>query len=79
MNLNQSIPLCFDYEEKHYEGEAYPSTPECADCTAYDVYLQDEFAGTIIKTNSKWLSDSHLDRGLLATIGGVIIAMLVTI
>jgi hypothetical protein len=79
MDSKQSIALSFDYDDKHYEGEAYPSTPEGADCTAYDVYLGNEFTGTIIKTNNAWKSDSHLESGLLAAIGSVIIAMLVTL
>ena len=73
MSSRQSIALSFDYADKHYEGEAFPTTPECDDSTAYDVYLLDEFTGTIIKTNNTWRSDSHLDSGLLAAIGSVIL------
>ena len=76
---NQSIPLNFEYADRHYKGEAIQASSEStSSCPAFDVFLEDEYTGTVIKTNNTWRSDNHLDSGLLAAIGSVIITLLMT-
>jgi hypothetical protein len=80
MQSKERIALSFDYANKHFEGEAFPaSTPDSDACPAFDVYLQNEFTGTVIKTDTAWKSDSHLDRGLLAAIGSVLLTVMVVV
>ena len=78
MNTNQSLALNFDYENKHYEGEAIPASSKTSTTPAFDIYLDNEYNGTIVKTNNRWLSDNHFDNGLIAAIGSIIITLLMT-
>lgn len=79
MNLNQTIPLTFNYRDKHYEGEAIHASSESASsCPAFDIFIDNEYTGTIVKSNNKWRSDNHFDSGLIAAIGSVIITLLMT-
>jgi len=79
MNSAEIIPLKFDYKDEHYEGEAVPASPENASsCPAFDIFIDDEYTGTIVKSNDSWRSDNHFDSGLIAAIGSVIITLLMT-
>ncbi|HEY2725892.1 MAG TPA: hypothetical protein VGI61_01860, partial [Parafilimonas sp.] len=71
MNINQSLALNFDYENKHYEGEAVPASSEqsLSKNPAFDIFINNEYNGTIVKTDDHWISDNHFDSGLIAAIG----------
>jgi hypothetical protein len=76
MNATKSIELNFDYQNKHYHGEAVPAyAKQNNETPAFDIYLDDEYNGTIVKTKDRWISDNHFDNGLIAVIGGIIIAL----
>jgi hypothetical protein len=80
MNSKKNIELNFDYQNKHYKGEAVPASSKQASSAypAFDIFLDDEYNGTIIKTDDHWTSDNHFDSGLIATIGSIIITLLMT-
>jgi hypothetical protein len=80
MNANQSLALNFDYENKHYEGEAIPASSKQSFLTnpAFDIFIDDEYNGTIVKTDDRWTSDNHFDSDLVAAIGSIILAVLIT-
>jgi hypothetical protein len=79
MNADQSLALNFDYNNKHYNGEAVPAAAKQCTSTnpAFDIFINDEYNGTIVKTDDRWTSDNHFDSNLVAVIGSVIIAFLV--
>ena len=79
MNTDQSLALNFDYENKHYQGEAIPASSEKSSLAnpAFDIFLDDEYSGTIVKTDNRWISDNHFDSGLITAIGSVLIAFLI--
>ena len=78
MNANQSFALNFDYENKHYEGEAVPAAAKQCTLTnpAFDIFIDNEYNGTIVKTDDRWTSDNHFDSGLITAIGSVLITLL---
>lgn len=80
MKSKSSIELNFDYGNKHYKGEAIPASAEqsSSTCPAFDIFLDNEYNGTIVKTNGHWTSDNHIDSGLIAAIGSIIITLLMT-
>ena len=80
MNPKQNIELNFDYQDKHYEGEAVPASSKQTSSSypAFDIFLDNEYNGTIVKTDDHWTSDNHFDRGLIAAIGSIIITLLMT-
>lgn len=80
MNADQSLALNFDYGNKHYEGEAVPAAAKQCTSTnpAFDIFLYNEYNGTIVKTGDHWISDNHFDSGLIAAIGSVLITLLIT-
>ena len=80
MNADQSLALNFDFENKHYEGEAVPASSKQTSSTnpAFDIFLDDEYNGTIVRTDGHWTSDNHIDSGLIAVVGSIIFAFLVT-
>ncbi len=80
MNNNQSLALNFDYENKHYEGEAVPASfkQDASSNPAFDIFLDNEYNGTIVRSNGRWASDNHIDSGLITVIGSIIITLLVT-
>jgi len=79
MNSSEVIPLKFDYKDEHYEGEAvHASSKSASSCPAFDIFIDDEYTGTIVKSNNNWISDNHLDSGLIAAIGSVLITLLMT-
>ena len=63
MNLNQIVWLDFDYMNKHYEGEAIPSSSVLnnSHVPAFDVYFNNEYSGTMFVSDNNWISDCHLD------------------
>ena len=67
----KSIPLNFYYQDKHYQGEAITSSSKQSTATfpAFDIFLNDEYNGTIVKAKDQWASDNHFDSGLIAAIG----------
>lgn len=79
MDTNQGLALNFDYGNKHYQGEAIPASSEKNSTAnpAFDIFLDDEYNGTIVETDGHWTSDNHIDSGLIAAIGSVLIAVLV--
>ena len=81
MNTHEIIALNFDYANKHYEGEAIPASSENASttCPAFDIFIDDEYTGTIVKTGNNWRSDNHFDTGLIACIGSVLITLLMSL
>jgi hypothetical protein len=38
------------------------------DMPAFDIFLDDEYNGTIVKTSGRWISDNHFDSELIAII-----------
>lgn len=80
MNSKRSITLNFDYQDKHYEGEAVSASSKqtAALYPAFDIFLDDEYNGTIVKTDDHWTSDNHFDSGLITAIGSIIITLLMT-
>ncbi len=79
MNTTESIKLNFDYQNRHYYGEAVPAYAKQSNETpAFDIYLDNEYNGTIVKTKDKWTSDNHFDSGLIAVIGAIIITLLMS-
>ena len=81
MNLKQSISLKFDYQDKHYEGEAIPASSEqtASVFPAFDIFFDNEYTGTIVKNHDRWISDNHLDNGLIAAIGSALITLIMTL
>ncbi|MEP6466745.1 MAG: hypothetical protein ABJB05_10590 [Parafilimonas sp.] len=80
MNTDESLALNFDYENKHYEGEAVLASSKKSTETnpAFDIFLGDEYNGTIVETDGHWATDNHLDSGLLTVIGSVILGALMS-
>lgn len=81
MNFNESLSLNFDYENKHYEGEAIPASSKKSTLAnpAFDIFLDNEYNGTIVQTDDRWTSDNHFDHGLIAVIGSTIITCLMAV
>jgi len=80
MNMirNKIFELNFNYQNKHYNGEAIGAyAKQNNDMPAFDIFLDDEYNGTIVKTNGRWISDNHFDSDLIAVIGSIIITLLV--
>ena len=73
--MKQSIKLEFDYQNKHYKLEAIPASPKRfnASFPAFDIFLDNEYNGTIVKINNGWKSDNHFDNDLVSTIGILLI------
>lgn len=77
---NRIIKLNFDYQNRHYNGEAIAAyARQNNDTPAFDIFLDDEYSGTIVKTKDRWISDNHFDADLIAIIGSIIIALLVAL
>jgi hypothetical protein len=79
MDTNQGLALNFDYGNKHYEGEAIPASSKKSSLAnpAFDIFLDDEYNGTIVKTDGRWTSDNHFDNGLIAAIGSILIPLVI--
>jgi len=78
MNLipNTTIKLNFNYQNKQYNGEAISAyAKQNNDVPAFDIFLDDEYNGTIVKTSGRWISDNHFDSDLIAFIGSIIITL----
>ena len=71
MNLNQVVWLDFDYMNEHYEGEATPalSFPTGSMIPAFDIYFNNEYSGTVIQDENRWVPDQPMDMGLVKIIG----------
>lgn len=77
---NKIIELNFNYQNKQYNGEAVAAyAKQNNDTPAFDIFLDDEYNGTIVKTNGRWISDNHFDNELISVIGSIIITLIVTI
>ena len=72
MNLNQIVWLDFDYMSKHYEGEAIPVlfTSNNSVSSAFDVYFNNEYTGTIVNDNKKWSLGNYMENELVKIIIG---------
>ncbi len=73
-----TIPLNFQYQDKHYQGEAITSSSKqnSAVFPAFDIFLDNEYNGTIVKAKDHWTSDNHFDSGLLAAIGSILVLLI---
>ena len=71
MNLNQIVWLDFDYMNEHYEGEATPalSFTTSSMLPAFDIYFNNEYSGTVIQDENRWIPDQPMDSGLVKIIG----------
>ena len=68
MNLNKIVWLDFDYMNRHYEGEAIPSgITENSSFPAFDIYFDNEYNGTICRSNNSWISE--IETGMVNIIG----------
>lgn len=76
MNLTQTVWLDFDYMNEHYEGEAIPaySISNNSVLPAFDIYFNNEYNGTLVKTESNWISNNQIDKGLARIIGNKLLA-----
>lgn len=72
MNSIQCIHLNFDYMDKHYEGEAIHASSKHNSLPAFDIFFDNEYNGTIVKTANHWSSDNHFDSGLISVIGSIL-------
>jgi hypothetical protein len=65
MNTGLTFALSFKFENKHYEGEAVSasSVRSFSANPAFDIFLHNEYEGTITKTGNHWTSDNHFDKG----------------
>jgi len=74
----KSIPLDFQYQNKQYHGEAIPSSSKqsTAIFPAFDIFLDNEYNGTIVKSQNQWASDNHFDSGLVTFIGGLLLIII---
>ncbi|MCL4638147.1 MAG: hypothetical protein M5Z89_04085 [Olivibacter sp.] len=67
------IPLTFDYEGVHYEGEGIPITETCHEGVCYElsITLNDKNLGIIRCAKSGWKMDG-VEKGLVKAIGNQI-------
>lgn len=76
---NKIIKLNFNYQNKRYKGEAIAAfTRLNNDTPAFDIFLDNEYTGTIVKTNDRWISDNHFDNELITIIGNRLIRLRIT-
>src|SRR5690348_2753441 len=70
----EPIPVAFDLDGKHYQGEAVPIVQTCHDgfCSELDVSLNDREVGIIKRQKSGWKIDGVEDKKFLKAIGASI-------
>lgn len=81
MYLNQIVWLDFDYKNNHYEGEAIAScfNKSSNPLSAYDIYFNNEYTGTMRKQQDCWVADNsyYMDAGIAQIIGRKLYSLLV--
>jgi hypothetical protein len=71
----EPVTLEFDYNEKHFAGEAIPVMETCHDglCEEWDVTLNDAHAGVIRYAKSGWKMTGTVDKKFIKALGQAII------
>ena len=66
-----TIPIEFDFNGKHYDGQAIPSTQSYEDGSAksFQVTLNNDFFGSLSIDHGKWIAGNGADPELVASVG----------
>lgn len=66
MYLPQIVWLEFDYLNQHYIGEAIPvlTVSDNLQVPAFEIYLDNEYNGSVVKENNNWSLCNFVEEGL---------------